>query len=374
MTSHVLSVEQLDSLVQTLQRQGRTTIGPVVRDGTISHDVFDSINDLARGWTEEQEGGRYRLEPTGTSEFFAFSSPSTSWKRYLHPERSLLITARREDGRTEVVRPVPEAPPLAFFGIRSCDLAALEILDRVFLDPDATEPTYAAKRPSVFIVAAACNHPGNTCFCASMDTGPTPSTGFDLSIRELHGPDEHLFLVEAGSDEGAELLGRVGAELAPASRIADGQAAHELALARMGRAMDPADPPLAAVDPDQPGWDDVASRCLACGNCTMVCPTCFCSTTEESTDLSGRVAERWKVWDSCFTLDFTHLHGGSVRSSTKSRYRQWLLHKLVTWHDQFGTSGCVGCGRCITWCPVGIDLTAEIAGLARNQRDQEAKG
>jgi ferredoxin len=100
----------------------------------------------------------------------------------------------------------------------------------------------------------------------------------------------------------------------------------------------------------------------------MVCPTCFCSTTEETTDLAAGSAERWRVWDSCFGLAFSEMSGGSIRSSTKSRYRQWLLHKLVTWHDQFGMSGCVGCGRCITWCPVGIDLTVEIAALAQSQR------
>lgn len=369
--TYILSVGQLEALIDILHRQGRTTIGPVVQDGVITHDEFNSLTDLAQGWTEEQDAGRYRLEPTGTPEFFAFSSPSTSWKRFLHPERSLLITARRLDGHIEVVHPAPEAPSLAFFGIRSCDLAALDVLDRVFLDPDAIEPTYATRRPNVFIVAAACNHPGTTCFCASMDTGPTPRTGFDLSLRELHGDGHHRFLAEAGSDEGAALLCEVRATPASESTVAAGQDAHVRAVSDMGRSLDAADPPLAAADLDQPHWDDVASRCLACGNCTMVCPTCFCSTTEDTTDHSGETAERWKAWDSCFTLDFTHLHGDSSRSSTKSRYRHWLLHKLVTWHEQFGTSGCVGCGRCITWCPVGIDLTAEIATLAQRQRERE---
>lgn len=114
---------------------------------------------------------------------------------------------------------------------------------------------------------------------------------------------------------------------------------------------------------EHPRWEDVANRCLSCGNCTMVCPTCFCTAVEDTTDLTGESAERWRKWDSCFTLDFTHLHGGSVRVSTKSRYRQWMTHKLATWIDQFGGSGCVGCGRCITWCPVGIDITEEVAAM-----------
>jgi Fe-S-cluster-containing hydrogenase component 2 len=122
-------------------------------------------------------------------------------------------------------------------------------------------------------------------------------------------------------------------------------------------------PELLARNLEHPRWDDVASRCLACANCTMACPTCFCSTVEDTTDLTGDHAERWRSWDSCFTMDFSHVHGGSVRTSTRARYRQWLTHKLSTWHAQFGTSGCVGCGRCITWCPVAIDLTQEVAAI-----------
>ena len=361
----VLSAEGLDEVIRVLRAEGRQVIGPRVQDGVITHDVIDSAGDLPAGWTEEQDGGRYRLAPTGTDEVFAFSSPATSWKRYLSPERTLLIRARRDGDRIDVVEPKPEAPSVAFFGIRSCDLAALGVLDEVFLDPKATDPTYAANRADVFIVAAACAHPGGTCFCASMDTGPSPRSGYDLAIAELYSDGHHSFLVDAGSERGAALLASVSARPASAADQSLADQRHADAVAAMGRHLDPADPPVAARHVDHERWDDVAERCLACGNCTMACPTCFCSTTEDRTDLAGEQAERWRVWDSCFTIDYSHLYGGSVRTSTKARYRQWLLHKLVTWHDQFGMSGCVGCGRCITWCPVGIDLTAEIAALAR---------
>ena len=360
----VVGADCLDEMIASLRSNGRTVIGPVVRDSVITHDQIESADEFPVGWTEDQDGGRYRLVPTSTDERFAFSSPSTSWKRFLFPERTLLIRARRSNGTVAVVEPEPEAPSVAFFGIRSCDLAALGILDRVFLDPDATDPTYSSRRPDVFIVAVGCNRPGNTCFCVSMNTGPTPTSGYDLAIRELHGEGEIEYLVDIGSERGADLLGELASRQATDRDLTRSQEAHATAVASMGRELPQDYVPLAALDPDHPRWDDVAERCLACGNCTMACPTCFCSTTEESTDLSGVEAERWRVWDSCFSLDFTHLHGGSVRTSTKSRYRQWLLHKLVTWQDQFDTSGCVGCGRCITWCPVGIDLTAEIAALA----------
>ncbi len=360
----LVGADCLDEMIASLRSNGRTVIGPAVRDGVITHDQIESASELPLGWTEDQDGGRYRLVPTGTDERFAFSSPSTSWKRFLIPERTLLLRARRSNGTVAVVEPEPEAPSVAFFGIRSCDLVALGILDRVFLDSDATDPTYAARRPDVFIVAVGCNRPGNTCFCASMNTGPTPTSGYDLVVRELHSEEGTEYLVDVGSERGADLLAGLASRPAHEGDLQRADRAHETAVASMGRELRQDYVPLAALDPDHPRWDDVAERCLACGNCTMVCPTCFCSTTEESTDLSGTEAERWRVWDSCFSLDFTHLHGGSVRTSTKSRYRQWLLHKLVTWQDQFDTSGCVGCGRCITWCPVGIDLTAEIAALA----------
>lgn len=363
----VVGAEGLGELIGLLRADGRTVIGPVLRDGVITHDEIEHADELPRGWTDEQDGGHYRLVPTGTDEVFASATPSTSWKRYLQPERTLLLKARRAGGVIEVVDQHLEPSRVAFFGIRSCDLAAVAILDRVFLDPAATDPTYAALRADVFVVAAACNVPGSTCFCVSMDTGPSPTAGFDLSVRELPGDDGIEYLIDAGSSRGAAVSVALGGRAATPDDHERSSACHERAVGSMGRTLRPEDPPVAAAATDHPRWDDVAERCLACGNCTMACPTCFCSTTEDHTDLSGTEAERWRVWDSCFTLDFTHLHGGSVRTSTKARYRQWLLHKLVTWHDQFGSSGCVGCGRCITWCPVGIDLTAEIAALAARQ-------
>ena len=136
----------------------------------------------------------------------------------------------------------------------------------------------------------------------------------------------------------------------------------------MGRTLDVTDiRDLLARNLENERWDDVATRCLTCGNCTLVCPTCFCLTVEDHTDLTGDHSERTRLWDSCFTLDHSYIHGGSIRPSGRSRYRQWLTHKFGTWHDQFGSSGCVGCGRCIAWCPVGIDVTEELTAIRASE-------
>ncbi len=222
---------------------------------------------------------------------------------------------------------------------------------------------YAARREDVFLVAVNCFEPGGTCFCTSMGTGPKVESGSDLTLTELLDL-EHRFLVEAGSDRGAELLAELSGRPAVATDLAAAEQSVATAADKMGRTMETFDlRDLLDRNLEHPRWDDVAQRCLTCGNCTLVCPTCFCSAVEDETDLSGGEAERWRVWDTCFSVDYSHIHGGSIRPSGRSRYRQWMTHKLGTWHDQFGSSGCVGCGRCITWCPVGIDITEEVAAI-----------
>jgi len=136
------------------------------------------------------------------------------------------------------------------------------------------------------------------------------------------------------------------------------------AIALMGRSVESFDlRDLLARNVDHPRFAETAERCLTCGNCTLVCPTCFCTSVDDVNVLENGAAERWRRWDSCYSVDYSYIHGGSVRPSSRARYRQWLTHKFGTWIDQFGTSGCVGCGRCITWCPVGIDVTEELTAI-----------
>jgi ferredoxin len=261
-----------------------------------------------------------------------------------------------------------EPPRYALLGVRPCDVRAVGILDQVLTGGRHADPVYRGRRDGAFIIAVECTEPGATCFCTSMGCGPGVESGFDLAMTELTDAGNHRFVVRAGTAAGADVLADVPSRAADEATVRHAVTAVDEAAERMGRTMLVAGlPQLLAESRESPHWDDVASRCLTCGNCTMVCPTCFCTTTEDVTDLTGDHAERWRLWDSCFALDFSYLHGGSVRTSGQSRYRQWITHKLGTWHDQFGSSGCVGCGRCIAWCPTGIDITQEVSALASLQ-------
>lgn len=375
----VITRDGLSALIDALHSDGFTVIGPTVRDGAVVYDPLDSAGALPWGWVDRQGGGTYRLERDGTGAAFAHVVGPQSWKKYLYPPRQTLWTGHRDDKGFTVRTPDGPAPRYVFLGVRSCELAAMAIQDRVFgVTPhngrsvgqqSYTDTGYAARRANAFIIAADCGRAGGTCFCDSMGTGPAADSGFDLKLTELIGDDRHEFLVQAGSARGAAVLERLPGRHAVDADVAAANAIVEGTRAAMGRSM-VADPgPLLARNAEHPRWDDVAERCLNCANCTMVCPTCFCSTVEDTTDLSGANVERYRRWDSCFTVDFSYIHGGAIRQSGRSRYRQWMTHKLSSWHEQFGTSGCTGCGRCITWCPVGIDITEEARAIRATEEE-----
>lgn len=359
----VLERKDLGQLLADLREDGYRLVGPTVWDGAIVHAEIDGVDDLPAGWTAVQEAGTYRLQRRGDDALFGYAVGPQSWKPFFFPPRLRLWTARRGED-TVAVEPEPvQTTRLALIGARSCDLHAIAVQDRTFVHGPFADPHYAARRDSVVIIAVNCGQAGGTCFCVSMGTGPRATEGFDLVLTELLDGG-HRFVAEVGSARGAERLARLGPRRA---EDAEGHAADAQVAATataMGRRLDTTGiKELLYRNLEHPRWDDVASRCLGCTNCTLVCPTCFCSSVEDVSDLTGERSERWRRWDSCFTLQHSYVHGGSVRASTRARYRQWLVHKVASWIDQFGVSGCVGCGRCITWCPVGIDITEEVAAI-----------
>ena len=371
--SVVIEKEHLEQLLQALVNRDYQVVGPTVHEGAIVYERLTSIQDLPSGWTDEQAGGRYRLKRREDGALFGYVVGPHSWKKFLYPPLQQLWHAER-DGRG--LRILPEGAQAktkyAFFGVRACELHAIAIQDKVFLDGQFVDPGYKARRDSVFLIAVNCGQTGGNCFCASMNTGPRATSGYDLALTEMLQDGRHRYLVEVGTVRGAEVLSAVphqqaeDADQQQAGRIVEETTRH------MGRRLDTNGiKELLYRNYEHPQWDKVTERCLSCANCTLVCPTCFCTTVEDVTDLTGEHAERWRRWDSCFTVDFSYIHGGSVRATPRSRYRQWMTHKLATWIDQFGVSGCVGCGRCITWCPVGIDITVE-AGAIRESDSVKA--
>jgi sulfhydrogenase subunit beta (sulfur reductase) len=376
-TKLTLEPDGLQQIIDGLARRGYRVIGPSVRDGAIVYDTVTRLDEMPVGLTDQQDGGRYRLERRDDGALFGYAVGPHSWKRFLHPPIQRLWQARREGDGITVIEDEAAAERLAFLGVRACELRAIAIQDRVFLSGPYIDSAYKIRRDQAFIVAVNCGQAGGTCFCVSMDAGPKAETGFDLALTELIGEGDHRFVLEVGSAAGADVAKDLPARAATAEEIEAAERVVTRTASQMGRYLDTNGlKELLQANPDHPRWDEVAGRCLTCGNCTNVCPTCFCTTIDDTTDLAGAAAERVRRWDSCFTLEFSYIHGGSVRSSPRSRYRQWMTHKLAHWIDQFGTSGCVGCGRCITWCPVGIDITEEAAAIrsAPQQPRRDADG
>lgn len=371
----VIEREGLETLLRVLAEDGYTVIGPTIRDGTIVYHRLESLAALPEGWTDDQDGGSYRLRRREDHALFGYAVGPLSWKPWLRPPEIRLWSARRAGGTFAVDADQSPPPRYALLGVRACELRAIAIQDRVLREGAWADPVYAARRERAFLVAVDCGAPSGTCFCASVGAGPGVSAGYDLALTELVENGSSRFTIVAGSDRGAAVLERLPRRpAAPAERQAAAAVVRD-AAGRMGRSLDPdgLGEALAAAR-EHPRWEEIAQRCLACGNCTMVCPTCFCTRVEDTSDLAGDVAERWQRWDSCFAVDFSYMHGGSVRRSGASRYRQWLTHKLSAWADQFGGGGCVGCGRCITWCPTGIDLTREVAALRETPRARAPRG
>lgn len=353
----IIDFAGLRALVAELRRLGYTVHAPVLEHGTLNIRGIESVDQLPRGVVDDQDAGVHRLRNEG-ERLFDYTVPADSWKALLFPPRLRMWTLPA--GAAEpAMDGEPGAGPLALLGVRGCDLEAIRIQDRVFLGGAHPDPHYRARRKGAFLVAVNCARATSTCFCPSMGSGPRASGDHDLALTELR---DGRFYVEVGSERGGAVLAALPYAPPTETDADNARQTVDATAASITRTMpqDIAGTLRGALT--SPRWQSIAERCLACGNCTLVCPTCFCSAVEHTTDLQGD-ATQTRRWDTCFSAGHSYIHGGSVRSSTAPRYRQWLTHKLSTWEEQFGTSGCTGCGRCIAWCPVAIDITAEAHGF-----------
>jgi len=359
-----LAAENLPQLFTTLKNKGYMLIAPVARDGAIAYGEVESSDELPLGWTDQQGPSTYQLSKENKGKYFGFHIAPQSWKRFLYPPQRSLFRIKKNSKSFELLNGDDKQLKYAFIGVRPCELSAILIQDLVFNSEEYGDTDYRFRRQNLFIIAVNCTEAAENCFCSSLKTGPKAKENFDIAMTEVVTKGEHYFVAEIGSEDGETVISQTDSSEASEQEINDAAKLVRHVENKMKKSVDTSDlPKILSNNMEHPHWDNIAKRCLTCGNCTMVCPTCFCSTVEDVTDLSGNESERLREWDSCFTMDFSKVAGGNFRITPKSRYRQWLTHKFSSWIEQFGVFGCVGCGRCITWCPVGIDITAEINSI-----------
>ena len=365
LTPHIFPREHFAQLFERLREKGYRVIGPTVQQHAVQWEEISSPEELPVGWRDHQGPGHYQLEADDRQRYFNVVHGPQSLKPLTFAPRETLLTLDRSSKTFSAIETIPDLPPTAVFGVRGCDLAGLGIQDTIFLKGPYPDPYYQQRRESLFLIAVNCTRALETCFCASMGTGPRAEGTYDLRLTE--GVDD--FVIEAGTLEGWNVLESLSCPIAPEARLSQDEAKITSCAESQTRSLPQESLPETLQERhDHPRWDEVAKRCLSCANCTMVCPTCFCHGVEETPSLDYQHSTHARVWDSCFTPDHGYIHGKNFRPTTKDRYRMWLTHKLGTWVEQFGTSGCVGCGRCITWCPVGIDLTEEINAFKEGHR------
>lgn len=358
-----LSRSSLQSLIDAVRETGYECVGPQLHDNAIHYKTMTSVAQLPQGVHDTQTPGHYRLMQSDDPRFFTWANGPQSLKPWVFAsEETLWHSTRNAENHLEFTAPAPPVRKLAVLGARACDIAALYIQDKHFLQEDFNDPYYASRREHLVIIAVNCTHPAETCFCASTGDGPNADYGYDIALTEL----AEGYLIQARSQFGTNLLQRLPLTPATSAQLAEAASSFESAIHAQQRRLPSRNLKQALfANLNHAQWDKIAKRCLSCGNCTSVCPTCFCHRETERPDLDGDHSEHLRQWDSCFSAGHSYIHGITIRASTAQRYRQWLTHKLGSWHDQYGRSGCVGCGRCISWCPVGIDITQEVADICK---------
>jgi ferredoxin len=360
-THYFLHYDALDQLIHYLTNQGFQVKAPTIRDNAVVYDDIDGAYELPWGYIDKQEPANYKVTKTDKKAAFAWSLPAHSVKPMLFEEKEAVWKVNRNQDGKLIFEPCLNQKRYAILGVRPCDLRAIEIQDKVFIDNTYQDIRYKIRRESAFIIAANCTTCHSNCFCVALGGSPHADSGFDLAMTEIDGG----FVIECGSAKGLEAITALQLHLPTELQINMAKEKVDQVRGMQTKSL----PPIANVEKalanayHHPRWQDVAQRCLSCGSCTHACPTCFCHTEKDEPSLDGKTSQHTREWSSCFSLDHSYTHGQLYRDQPEHRYRQWLIHKFSSWREQFKTKGCVGCGRCITWCPVKIDVTEEIRAI-----------
>ena len=365
MDQKFLARDQFQRLIDTLYKEGMWVVGPRVKEGTIVYETIDNVSQLPVGYRDKQSPGQYELvKSKKQSGYFSWANgPQAIKPLTFTPKEALWQAHQAKDGSLQFTPVVAEKKAVAILGVRACDLGGLSLQDQHFLDQEFVDPYYESRREGVFLIAVNCSHPADTCFCHATGNGPSAKSGYDLVITEL----DDGFIISSEGERGKKILDSLSLQNATAAHTSAQEKQHKNSIAVQKRTLPSVEiASTLAKQHSHSRWDDVAARCLACGNCTSVCPSCFCHIEFDEPELNGETTTHVRQWSSCFSSDHSYIHGVIIRKEIKARYRQWLTHKFSSWVVQYGRSGCTGCGRCITWCPVGIDITEELKHLCES--------